>query len=1118
MKLTAKYILWTLFIVGALASSIASYFYFPKAFPIIHLNITMNRTQAVEAAKIIALENNLAPQHTQITTSFATDEKVKTFVELEGGGKQALVDMIDNNLYQPYTWHVRLFKPFEHREATIIFTPDGAPYGFKEKLSENEKTENISKDLAQKKAVQFITAKPWSIILSDYTLVETSQETVPSGRIDHSFVYERAQQKIGDGFYRLGVVVSGDHVSELNHFVKVPEQFMQRYQEMRSKNENIGYLGNLLMIVLYGIGCCFLGLFYLIRKRLLLWKKGLLWGMIISATIALTTVNKLPLYWMQYNTSHSPTNFLLQMGIGILSMFIFLTIIFSLIFTTAEGLTRAAFPNQIQFWKLFNTEVASSYSVLGYTIGGYLLAPFLLLYVILFYVWTTSSFNWWMPTSALFNPDILATYFPWLESIAPSFQAGFFEECLFRALPLASAALLGKRFGKKNWWIAGAFILQIFIFGAAHAEYPTQPAYARLIETIFVCSVWGGIYLRFGLLPSIISHFAYDVFLFALPVIVSTASGALANKIIIALLSLTPAWIVLYARLKKGAWHPISEKFLNKSWHPTTTPKIIEAPTSTKQQSFMLPKLISYAFLCMGIVSMGTWLVTTRFQSDAPQITLTRQQALQKAAHILKGKNVEVTEWKAIADPMIDVTIIPSLNKQHRFIWQEEQPWYKKLIGSYLAPPHWIVRYAKFNGSLNDRAEEHLLYFNPDGSLMRYVHKLPEIAPGKSLSRTESVAIAQQEIKKRYGLLPNSLQEISAQSKKQPNRVDWTIIYKNINNYSSSEGEARITVSLAGDQVVDAYRFIHVPEDWERKEENNLLLASIIIKLCQLCIYLLAVASSVFALRRWGALHISTPLALLIGLAAISLFELFNAYPTIIFKFVTSQPFADQLFRSFGITAVILILRATVIAIILSFVTTVPQQYYIPITNWLPFIGISIGAFFAGSNALLSYLLPSKAPTWANYKPLKFLSPASNALNYPLLNYLIFTTLFLFGIIMIQSIKRVKHNKSVGVLLFIILGFIGAGLSFSDNLPLFATSGLVMGAGFWVFYYSLLQYNYAIIPLATGTYIVLDQLQEALFNSYSSSILLHAIVSILIMMIAWIWYKKLISNRSPSVP
>ena len=1114
-QLTAKYVLWPLFILGALASSVASYFYFPRAFPIIHLNIAMNRSQAIESAKALAFEHHLGPQDAQIATSFATDEKVKTFVELDAGGKQALVDMIDKNLYQAYTWRVRLFKPFEQREATIIFTPNGTPYGFKELLSENEKINNLSIHQAQKKAEQRITSKPWSIVLSDYTLVETSQETVPSGRIDHSFVYERSE-KISDGFYRLSVVVSGDHVSELNHFVKVPEQFMQRYQEMRSKNENIAYLGNLLMIILYIIGCCFMGLFYLMRKRLFVWKPALWWAMGISTAFALTIINKLPLHWMQYNTSYSPTNFLLQLGIGVLYSFIFLTVMLALVFITAEGLTRAAFPKHIQFWKLFNTDAASSYSVLGYTVGGYLLAPFFLLYVILFYLWTTSYFNWWMPTSALFNPDILATYFPWLESVALSFYASFFEECLFRALPLASAALLGARFGKKNWWIASAFILQAFIFGAAHANYPTQPAYARLIEIIFTGSIWGGIYLQFGLLPSIISHFSYDVFLFALPIIASTASSALSNKIIIALLSLTPLWIVLYARLRKGSWHSISEKFLNKSWHPTA-PKSIEPSKTIMPKSFTLPKKIQYAFLCMGVVSLGTWLVTTRFQSDAPQMTLTRQQALQKAAQIMKEKNIDITKWKAIANPMIDVTTVPSLNKQHRFIWQEEQPWYKTLIGSYLAPPHWIVRYAKFNGSLDDRAEEHLLYFNPDGSFMRYVHKLPETAPGKSLSHTDAVAIALQEIKKQYDLTPSLEGIVSAQSAKQPNRTDWIITYKDLHTHALPKGEPRITVSLAGDQVVDMYRFIHVPEDWERKEENNLLLASIITMLCQLCIYLLLVGGSLFALQRWGSFHISTSLVLLIGLATIFLFELFNAYPTIIFKFVTSQPFADQLFRSFGITTILLILRATVIAIILCFVTTVPQQYYIPTTSWLPFIGISIGAFFAASNAILSFILPCTAPTWASYKPLRFLSPFTNAVNYPLLNYLTLTTLFLLGIIMIQSIKQVRHNKSMGTILFILLGFVGAGLSFSDNLPLFAATGLAMGAGFSIFYYTLLKYNYAIIPFVTGGYLILSLLQEASFNSYPQSFLLHTIASMLIIIVSWIWYKKLISNSPPSV-
>ena len=91
-------------------------------------------------------------------------------------------------------------------------------------------------------------------------------------------------------------------------------------------------------------------------------------------------------------------------------------------------------------------------------------------------------FGWWDPASTLFDPDVIATPFPWISSVSGALGAGFWEECLFRAVPLAGAALIGDKFGKRNLFIGISFVLQAIIFGAAHANYPVQPAYARLIE------------------------------------------------------------------------------------------------------------------------------------------------------------------------------------------------------------------------------------------------------------------------------------------------------------------------------------------------------------------------------------------------------------------------------------------------------------------------------------------------------------------------------------------------------------------------------------------------------------------------------------------------------------
>ena len=80
----------------------------------------------------------------------------------------------------------------------------------------------------------------WNVDLSKFALVEQGQERRPSGRVDHTFTYERASESLGEGRYRLRLVVSGDRLTEVTHFIKIPEAFTRRYASMRSANEIIG--------------------------------------------------------------------------------------------------------------------------------------------------------------------------------------------------------------------------------------------------------------------------------------------------------------------------------------------------------------------------------------------------------------------------------------------------------------------------------------------------------------------------------------------------------------------------------------------------------------------------------------------------------------------------------------------------------------------------------------------------------------------------------------------------------------------------------------------------------------------------------------------------------------
>ena len=180
--------------------------------------------------------------------------------------------------------------------------------------------------------VLYVRLEKGNIVLDEYTLVESSQEKRISGRIDHLFMYERPDIRIGEGFYRLRIMVSGDKVTELTHLVKIPDNFTRRYAEMRSANETIANAAQLMMYLLYIVGGCSIGLLYLFRQRWVVWRMPLGAALIISGIVTLQHINELPLQWMQYNTALSTTSFLLNFVLMLLFNFIYQTSLFFITF------------------------------------------------------------------------------------------------------------------------------------------------------------------------------------------------------------------------------------------------------------------------------------------------------------------------------------------------------------------------------------------------------------------------------------------------------------------------------------------------------------------------------------------------------------------------------------------------------------------------------------------------------------------------------------------------------------------------------------------------------------------------------------------------------------------
>ncbi len=1120
-----KPIFWMCFVIVSALCFVYTYNFFSRAFPIVNLTITMDRDQALAQTKLLAERFRWGPTEPSTAVSFDSDNEAQTFIELEGGGQDAYVHMLKEHWYEPYTWHVRLLREFETNETHVYFTPDGKPYGFKEVIAEDKDLPSLKKSEART-LVEHALTNDWQIDLNTYELVEASKKAQQNNRVDRTFVFECTDITLNDGRYRLKTVVSGNKLTEVKHFIKIPESFTHTYKQMRSYNDAIASAGSIFAYIFYLLLGCLIGLFVLLRCNWVIWQTPVKWALLIASLDFLMILNALPLWWMQYKTESSMHGFLLQIVIQGLSYFFIRFTIMALVFTTAESLTRRAFGNQVQLWKSWSTNVANSYTILGQTVGGYLMVGIDLAFLVTFYLLTTTYFSWWTPISHLVDPNVLANYMPWFSSIAISLGAGFLEECKFRAIPLAGASLLGERFGKKRWWIATAFILQAVVFSAAHASYPAQPAYARLVELLIPSFIFAGIYLRFGLLPSIISHYTYDVVLFALPIFLAQNMQAWVNKIAVVLFIFVPLWIVLYRRLSRGAWITLSSDAYNRTWQPSTqsATNLIKHPVVATT----LGPQKRYAFIAAGCVGLMLWLVCTPFTADSPPLTVSSAQAISIAQQTLRENTVSVDEaYQPYLQIKANFNETQKIELQHTYIWQTyHKSIYRSLLGTYLNPPCWLVRFLRFEGTLIERAEQyqvsvgtHTFSSDPTYQTFSWRHNIPEKISGAMLSKKEAREIAHHTLLE-HGYDLDMIYEVKAKPKQLLERTDWNFTFANKQSKGKiKEGELQIIVNIAGDKVNRVDKKVRVPEQYKRNELNNKTIAKALQSLCQLLIWVLFIAGMLLALFYWAkkALPSSLFIVGLVCFASLFALSLLNDWPNIIAQFNTQAPFMNQVLNTYGILIARYLIRATICAFVFSLVIATRPQYRFKLPASSMLTGIAAGLVLHGSWSVIELFKPSVAPLWGYYNAMGTTLPLLGFTLHYIMQFLIYTLALSLCVIGLNYITDTGQRRlGVAGVSCVIMSLTMTGMQSLETVPYWIISSIVLGIIMVAVWYFMLRFAYATVPLAIAISFSLSIAQQMVFNLLPHVWLTGLLAILTILGLAVYWF--ILCTRHQHVP
>ena len=816
-------------LITTLVLAVLSTFYLGSVwndfFGTLSVNVSMDRQQAIKAASDASRQFDILDDSFEQASIYNFDDSLRNFVELKQGGKEKFQEIIDNDVYSPYNWMVRTYKEGEIVEAMFQFKPDGTPNGYRIKIPEYYDSDNLDKEDALALVEQNINNQ-WSGNFSEYNLIESSFKEMPNGRIDHSFLFEHNLQDIGEAKYRLRATVSGSIINSVSPFAFVPESFQREFANIRSDNDTIAIFANFAFLGIYllGIGVTSLIIFY--RNGWLKWKKSVLAAAFVAIfSNILLNLNFYPTIWMAYDTASSKSQFLTEQLLGMVANGILMFFILAASFITAESLTRRAFPKHIQIWKTWTSNVANSKRVLNDTIFAYLIVPIKLALVGAFYILMERNFGFWSPASSSFDPNYLASIFPWYTGLAISLQAGFWEEMLFRAVPIAAGVLIGQRYNMRFTGLMVAMVVQALIFGAGHANYPAQPSYARVVE-LFLPSivVYGMIYLRLGVVFAAITHYVYDVVLFSLPIWYS--SGYMFDKFMTVIGGLIPFLVILYFRMKHQKWSDVDSTSLNEGFVPTPPKKktseeqeiISTVPTAS---NVLNPKIVGIALLF--VIGIFSTLKLSNVEVPINSPSIDKEEAISIANQFLSDNNIKLPDgYNAYA---FDDSSYPASS----FIWEElGQETYSSLLGSYVLGPRWKVRFAKFDGPVESRAREVMVSMDFDGNILRFNNRFPEEEAGKQLSREEAQVLAENALVEYLGMNISAVTLTSAQESQKPNRLDWTFTFTDNNELEYEGAKLQNIISISGDQISGFTKFVFVPEEWIRMKRDREGLSGII--------------------------------------------------------------------------------------------------------------------------------------------------------------------------------------------------------------------------------------------------------------------------------------------------
>jgi len=471
--------------------------------------------QAEQKANSFLQESyGIDPDAYQTSTQMTQNNQALAFLERTLGQTSAST-LIENGL-PVFAYTTRAFQNQQKEEFTVQYAPNGELTSFTHRIPEDTNKESVSQDEVVQNAKQFVKSQTPYTISKEWTQITSKTDNSLPNRTDYTFVWERTDHEfrngntLGEATERIRVHMHGGDVGEYQYTPHLPQAWVRNYEDLQANNTTAQMIAQVAALLIFIVPMIiFFG--KAIMDRTLRPHMPIITGGFVAFIVLLAQLNIFPRLLFRY-----PTTWPLEVFMGYIGL---VAIVSALIIGGLVMLSGAT--GDVMQARVFSRlpSLKASFSSIrhhrvqkGLFIGSVLFGVHLLV-VNLYYMIGGEYLNFWSPGahSSVFN--VTATYLPVIQAVYTGVMAAFSEEYIFRMFGISFL----KRYLKYTWI---AILITAVVWGFVHSSYTTIPWFVRGVEVSIIGVIMGVVYVRYGILSVITSHFMFNTFLMSIGLLV----------------------------------------------------------------------------------------------------------------------------------------------------------------------------------------------------------------------------------------------------------------------------------------------------------------------------------------------------------------------------------------------------------------------------------------------------------------------------------------------------------------------------------------------------------------------------------------------------------------------